>query len=192
MPSTVGTTKSGGLEHVSSGGLALRIDVHSLTGEGRSVRADRSDAWANRAAAAALEANPTTVAAELSLRSVGGVVFVTGTVEAGAVRECDRCGEPVELSVSSDVDLAYASAESSHAQVELTSGDLDLGWFEDGVLALEDVLSEAIALDLPSRVLCADTSACDARTRALLASPPEAQGHPGFAALRGLVPNQEL
>jgi uncharacterized metal-binding protein YceD (DUF177 family) len=71
---------------------------------------------------------------------------------------------------------------------ELSQDELELGWYDDGRLQVEDVLSETLALALPERLVCLATEGCDKRTAALLASAQvEApSGHPGFAALKNL------
>ncbi len=66
----------------------------------------------------------------------------------------------------------------------LSDEDLEIGWYEGGELDLGDILREALALELPLRVVCVDEAACDARTDALLGAPPEPDG--AFHALKGL------
>jgi len=166
----------------------VRIVVDDIQSTPREVRAGLSDAWAARAAEVALEAPLTALAVALRFEERSGVVFVTGEVTAEARRTCDRCGEEVALVVSGGVDLAYVPAgDRRTGEVELGAGDLDVGWFADGVIDAGDVLSEAIALALPNRVVCTDVEACEVRTSALLQAGEEPPGHPGFAALKDLA-----
>ena len=84
-------------------------------------------------------------------------------------------------------------AEHAEGETEIEAQDLEVGWYHEGHLELAAVLSEALALALPSRTVCNDSTACDARTQALLDQAAEElggpKGHPGFAALAGLVSN---
>jgi uncharacterized metal-binding protein YceD (DUF177 family) len=54
------------------------------------------------------------------------------------------------------------TVNQSEADDELEEEELDIGWFHDGELIAGDVLSEALALNLPSRVVCEDVASCDA------------------------------
>ena len=69
----------------------------------------------------------------------------------------------------------------------LSDEDLEVGWYHGGELALTDVLREALALELPLRIVCADESECDSRTRLLLGEPPANEG--AFGALKSLSPD---
>jgi uncharacterized metal-binding protein YceD (DUF177 family) len=145
---------------------------------------------------------------------LGHVVIVDVAAEAGAETTCDRCGEPCELAVKVDGRLLFAPEESGGAaydgldaradlfgsaegaakapeavtsgrtEVELGADDLDVGWYSDGAIDLEAVLGEALALETPPRVVCADVGECDKRTDALLATARVVDGP--FAALRAL------
>jgi len=166
----------------------VRIAAADIQSSARRLHVGLSDAWAAQAVEVALEAAPTALAVDLLFQERGGVVFVTGDVQAETARICDRCGQTVALVLSSKVDLKYVPADSHDSgAAELAAGDLDVGWFADGAIDAGDVLSEAIALALPSRVVCTDVEACEARTEALLGGGQAPPGHPGLAALKDLA-----
>jgi len=166
----------------------VRIQIDSIDDRGREVRAGLGEAWAVRAADQALEATPEALSATLLFVRKGPAIFVTGKLEARFVRPCDRCAQGVVVSLSHDVDLKYAPEQGGTGEIELAEGDLDVGTFTGDALDLGDVLSEGLALALPTRYLCADTAACDARTTALFASSDAgATASSPFAALAGLV-----
>jgi uncharacterized metal-binding protein YceD (DUF177 family) len=99
-----------------------------------------------------------------------------------------RSGEPVELDLhSSDFALAYApeGPERATGEIRLGASDLDMGWYRGGELDLADVVSEILALELPTLVACADVPACDARVAALVGADAAPAASP-FAALRDL------
>jgi uncharacterized protein len=69
---------------------------------------------------------------------------------------CARCVEPVEHQLSGEFDLLFRppgvdSVGSEHA---ISTPETEIGYYEDGGLALEDVLREQVLLSLPARTLC--------------------------------------
>jgi len=169
----------------------LRIRVEDIPTHGRTVQVELETEWARSAVATALEGQPDVLQGSVEVRPGSNATHarVVIALRASAPSRCDRCGEAVSHGVELHSELLYQpeSAEVSEVEVELGEDDLDVGWYRDGHLSLPDLLMEAVALELPSRVLCADTEACDARTRELLAAASEGlAGHPAFAALKTL------
>lgn len=171
----------------------MRFLVEHIDDRGRQVEAGLADAWAVGAAEVALDGAVAALSADLDVRRQHGLVFVRGAVSAEAPRACERCGEPVALRVDTDLDLAYAPAGPNSAQaeaphdLELHADELDVGWYEGDEIDLADVLREALSLALPPRVVCEDESACELRTREMLARSAPRSGHPGFAVLKNLI-----
>lgn len=167
----------------------MRIPIDTIPNEGVNVEIDLGVGWAVQAADHALESAPTRLSGQLTVSRVAEVIRVRGGVDVVGLRDCERCNEPVDLSLStSDIDLSYLPSDpaGSTGEVRLGAADLDLGWYDDGGIDLSQVLSEIIALELPSLVSCADQTACDERVARLLQSAaPGAQASP-FAALRDL------
>ncbi len=170
----------------------MRIPIDTIPDDGVHVTIEGSEPWAVDVAASVLEVPARSVGAELHVTRMGGTraLQVQGTARARGTRLCERCGEPVDLRLESRVSLSYVPVEDAPdvAELRLDPDDLDVGWYRDGVLDLSDVLSEALALELPQRITCEDTAACDARVAELLegSSPQEPDDNP-FAALRDLV-----
>lgn len=170
----------------------MRIRVDAIPAAGRTHSATLEDDWARVAATEALEGTVRSLAVEMSIRPPRGRE-VEAEVRAEATWDvtCDRCGIALVQAMKTEVSLRYLPAGTELAEsddeegVELAEDELDLGWYEDGSLVLAGVLSEALALATPSRMLCEDLAGCDARTEALLAEAGEPPvGHPGFAALK--------
>ena len=167
----------------------MKITVDTIADQGLRVPISLDLPWAAQAAALALEAPPSALTGELLVERRDTVARVTGAVRAVVSRVCERCGEPVELDLrTGDTELAYVPSDSAPAGAELRLGaaDLDLGWYEAGRLDLAEVLSELLALELPSRISCHDVPACDARVERLLAGSPAGASDSPFAALRDL------
>ncbi|MCB9689111.1 MAG: DUF177 domain-containing protein [Alphaproteobacteria bacterium] len=171
----------------------MKILVEGIPSAGREIDVGLGDPWAVEAAAVALDGPPSALRGQIGVRraTTKGVVLVDVSVTASARATCDRCGEPCLRTTTADSHLLYAPEEKGTeaydgGEVELEAEDLDLGWYTDGEIILDDVLREALTLALPSRTTCADTQECDKRTDALLDA---ARGSSDpFAALRGWKP----
>lgn len=190
----------------------MRVAVDSLTRpgfpEGLDLTLSLDVDWVRVAATEALEIAPValagTVRVEPPVSPAGGPkrqVTIDVRFQADLVRPCDRCAEDVTLLIKGDEHLVYIPAPervvapSDHVvpdDVELDGAALDVGWYEGGALALDDVVCEVIALCAPAKVCCADGAACEERFQALLvasAASGAPTGHPGLAALRSFLPS---
>jgi len=170
----------------------MRVVIDQLPIGGRQVSLSLGEEWAAEAAQLALDGPATTLGGELDVQRASrrGIVHVTGSAAAWRHATCDRCGEACRHGVEVEVSLLYAPSEDSGdsfdgGEIELQADDLDVGWYDGGVVDLGAVLGEALALELPPRIRCADEAECDKRTDALLAGARSGEpGHPALAALR--------
>ena len=171
----------------------MRVPVNGLPAAGKLIAFDRHAEWARAAASLALDGEVERLEGELTLvpASDRGLVSVSGVLFAERSASCDRCGEPCTHGARVEVQLLYAPEARDDesfdgGEIELAAEDLDLGWYADGALDLASVLGEALALEVPSRIRCANGEECDKRTAALLAAAGRSgnPGHPAFAALR--------
>lgn len=182
-------SENGYVRRVSSrSGVPLRIVVSGIPRPGLQVGLDLGAAWVRAAAEGALGVAPASLAGQLEVLARGTRVNTTGWVETAWHGQCDRCGEPLDRALRVDLDLGWVPERDDHgSEVELGEDELDLGWYRDGELDLADVVREALALELPARLTCEDTSGCDARTEALLQRQADAsRADSAFAALRSL------
>lgn len=169
----------------------MQIAVDNIHDNGRQVPVNADLAWAVAAAAVALEAQPVTFLGEMLLTVAHRRVTVNAVLRTSAHYDCARCGEGVLQKVEVDEVLTYRPqpTETGAGEVELNSDDLDVAWYANGVLNLDEVLTELIALAMPVRVVCSDAAACSARVDALLQShraDEEPIGHPAFAVLKDI------
>jgi len=69
---------------------------------------------------------------------------------------CARCVEPVQHLLTGDFDLLFRppGVDSLGAERAITTPETEIGYYENGGLALEDVLREQVLLSLPARTLC--------------------------------------
>ncbi|MEU0474022.1 YceD family protein [Streptomyces olivaceus] len=138
---------------------------------------------------------------ELRLESVMEGVLVTGTARAEAEGECVRCLEPLEQQLEADFQelFSYPDADDRGRPVaepgDDAEDDEDRLFVEDGLIALESVLRDAVVLALPMQPVCREDcpglcSVCGAR----LADDPD-HHHDAvdirWAALQGLAGSLE-
>jgi uncharacterized protein len=124
---------------------------------------------------------------DLRLEAVMDGVLVTGTATADLEGECARCLEPIEDSVTVDLQELYL-----YDPADGDDEDDDVSRLEGDLIDLEPVLRDAVVLALPFQPLCRDDCPglcpdCGAR----LADDPD-HGHdepvdPRWAALSALV-----
>ena len=176
-----------GLRDRISGGF-VRINVDNIPAKGRHVRFAASDAWAREAAEKAVEGDVSALSGHLHfVRGRRRAVDVSADASVSFVRACDLCGASVELALSASETLHYVpeGATDAREEQELSEQDLDVGWYADGAVVVADVVSELLALALPSRFACDDASNCTTAPVAETSASPA--GHPAFAALKELL-----
>lgn len=90
------------------------------------------------------------------IRLAGNEVFVNGHVDTRAQVECDRCLKPIELPVSSDLELEYitGSEYESSAVAELTEAEMSVSVFDGDAIDVDEIVKEQILLAVPTRMLC--------------------------------------
>ncbi|MFT7520459.1 MAG: uncharacterized metal-binding protein YceD (DUF177 family) [Kiritimatiellia bacterium] len=169
----------------------MQISVHTISDGGIDIPVQLEQSWAAAVATTVLETPALGLSGLLHFRLRGRSVQVSGSVSSRGMRTCQRCNAEVEAVVNTDVDLAYVPSShmaSGGADIQLSAGDLDVGWYYDGVIVVDDVLSEALTLALPDRIICTNVPACDARISNLLASAGDSQAREStFAALKTLL-----
>jgi uncharacterized metal-binding protein YceD (DUF177 family) len=168
----------------------VKVTVSNISDPGGlDVKVEPGKGWVRSAVERAVEA-PGNASGTLLFIREGSRVTVTGSLDVTSSLPCERCLEAVPLALDVDVDLIFvpaSQAPSAHIEVELEENDLDVGYFENDELSVEDLVCEAIALEMPTRIVCDDELACDERTARLLAGRGAAgptDEHP-FAALKG-------
>ncbi|HTY83436.1 MAG TPA: DUF177 domain-containing protein [Silvibacterium sp.] len=69
---------------------------------------------------------------------------------------CARCLDPVAHTLSGEFDLLFRplGADADASERAITTPETEIGYYQDGGLALEDVVREQVFLSLPARSLC--------------------------------------
>ncbi|WP_062132796.1 YceD family protein [Demequina aestuarii] len=130
---------------------------------------------------------------EVSLESVSEGIWVSGTVTAEAVGECGRCLDEVRLDVAATVQGLFV-----HDDPHVDQGDEeseDVFEFDGETLDLEEVVRDAVVIQLPFTPLCRPDcpGLCD-QCGARLADDPD-HAHevidPRWSALTSLTEQEE-
>jgi uncharacterized protein len=93
---------------------------------------------------------------EVSLEAsrAGKKLGLLGSVSAVVEFECDRCLAILSVPVEQSFDLVYVPPLGTGDEHELGEEDLSLGFYQDGVIDLDDLAREQIELALPMARLC--------------------------------------
>jgi len=107
--------------------------------------------------------------------------------------ECARCVEPVEQALGGHFDLLYRPfrADGDASEHSITTSETEIGYYQEGGLALEDVLREQVLLSLPTRALCREDCKglcpqCGHDLNKEACTCDEAPSDPRWSALAGL------
>ena len=168
----------------------MKIAVNAIEQRPREVAIELGLPWSAEAARLALGGEVRALAGIAVLEATGTRVQARVQVSALALHACDRCGEAVEVSVQEEAELLFLPRSldvDEGVEVELDEADLDVGWYDGGEINLATVVSETLALALPSRFTCDDKTGCEARTEALLGAQDGVGAASPFAALKDLL-----
>jgi DUF177 domain-containing protein len=95
---------------------------------------------------------------ELTLRATRAddKVELIGNVSVAVEFECDRCLTDLSIPVEASFDLLYVPPLGTGEEHELGENDLSLGFYQDGIINVDDLTREQIELSLPMARLCSD------------------------------------
>jgi len=90
------------------------------------------------------------------IRRDGKEVELSGELHAKIKTACDRCLQPVNLSIGAEFKERFVSAVSWRAeqQHELQEEDLNLAVFDGEAIEVDELVREEILLAVPAHVLC--------------------------------------
>lgn len=95
---------------------------------------------------------------ELNLRATRAdeKAQLIGSVNVMVEFECDRCLSTLSIPVVASFDLLYVPPLGTENERELEENDLSLGFYQDGIIDVDDLTREQIELALPMARLCSD------------------------------------
>jgi uncharacterized protein len=96
--------------------------------------------------------------ARLLNRSLGEI-RVEGNLSVVLDAACDRCLEAIRFPIESHFDLIYMPADEAAAADEEEAGQagIEVGYYQGGRLAVDEMLREVALLALPMRLVCGET-----------------------------------
>ncbi|SDT19544.1 uncharacterized protein SAMN04488570_3809 [Nocardioides scoriae] len=97
-----------------------------------------------------------TVDFDLRLEAVMEGVLVSGTASAGLVGQCSRCLEPIEDSITVDLQELFVYDDDHHGRPGGDDEDDGVSRLEGDLVDLEPLLRDAVVLALPFQPLCRD------------------------------------
>jgi len=92
----------------------------------------------------------------LQASRAGEKVGLVGSVSAVVEFECDRCLAPLSVPVEQSFDLIYVPPLGVGEEHELGENDLSLGFYQEGIIDVDDLAREQIELALPMARLCTE------------------------------------
>lgn len=165
----------------------MQVGIDTIGPKGRQVQLSPSSPWGD-VVASSLDLTVASLDGTLDVKRTARGASVVIRATASGTHLCDRCGQPTPLSVEVDTTLAYrpsAELDDGQEEVELSEGDLDVGFFDGVTLDLTDVVAEGFALAAPDRVTC-DRSDCGDTVGDASDGQDGASSSP-FAALKDLL-----
>ncbi len=95
--------------------------------------------------------------AELLNHSVGEI-RIQGDLQVTMGATCDRCMEPASFPIETHFDLVYmpAGAAKAGGEDEIDAAGVEVGYYEGGGLALNEILREVVLLALPMQLICTE------------------------------------
>ena len=134
-------------------------------------------------------------------------VLVRGELHLVGEVACDRCRDPILVSLGGDVSIVYSPVNTLPETVEdelgLPKSPVDVGFavedvgeFDGVALNLADVVREWATIERPTRLMCGDMAeqadpACMARYQALSGTSAFPSGDLRFAILSAFKPKSE-
>ena len=120
-------------------------------------------------------------------------IRLRGTYRGRFSVPCARCIDPVEHMLAGEYDLIFRpiGVDAEVTEHSIGASETEIGYYENGGLALEDVLREQVLLSLPARTLCRDDCKglcprCGGNQNTEPCTCEEAPADPRWSALAGL------
>ena len=179
------------------------IKLHEIPEKGRSYHYDRSSAEFNDVLSDLIENNPYTI--DFSIRPIGNVFEVHGSVHSQFNRVCSYCGVDIQVPVQIKINellLPKPTEEKGDTQSKKgfvgsdEDSSLSVTYFSHGILNAEELIHELLGLCEPGYPLCAgdrctDSEVIKAKMSELETAANKAVHSPQnpFAVLKNLKPH---
>ena len=133
----------------------MRVPLEQIPAHGADFSADQHESWALEAATEVLETRPSALSFTVNLRRTRVGVEARGTIACAYPATCARCGRELEMSLTETFEGQFSHEATTIADDgSVAWEELDVSFYENESIMLKHVLSENLALSLPSRSLC--------------------------------------
>jgi uncharacterized protein len=92
-----------------------------------------------------------------TLSICGRDIYLAGKIKTELKLQCSRCLEPFQFPVESEMKAHFAPREKSgieHPEVELTASDIDIEFYDEEQVDINQTVHDQILLALPFVLLC--------------------------------------
>ena len=88
----------------------------------------------------------------------GSEIYINGKIGCGIELQCSRCLTPFEYKIDSPLNIIFRPAGELDKEgcYELQKEDLDIAFYRDNLLEIDDIINEQLALNIPMKPLCID------------------------------------
>jgi uncharacterized protein len=87
---------------------------------------------------------------------LGAEIHIRGKLNARFEAECNRCLGKVEMPIDHEFDLFYRPMETIavEEEIEIKEDELEVGFYRESGIPLDDVVMEQVILAFPMKVVC--------------------------------------
>jgi len=141
------------------------VKVEDLARGPQRIDADLPLDWlAQELALCEYPAAPTKAHLDLTLEAVDGGVLARGVATARVRTECGACLAEIHLDLNAEMGLylmprGEGEGDDDIVDADLTPEDLEREWFSGDVIVVDDMVRDAIMLELPMNPRCEDECA---------------------------------
>ncbi|MDA8082997.1 MAG: DUF177 domain-containing protein [Nitrospiraceae bacterium] len=101
------------------------------------------------------------VVSHLDLQKMGTEVMIRGSLRTEVSLECSRCLQPFRRNMDIPVNVVYhpleeVAGEGIPVRHALNADEMDMGFYREGEIDLQELLREQIVLDAQMKPLCDD------------------------------------
>ena len=145
----------------------MLIIVSQIPASGRLISLSLVEQWVQQACHTAFEGGATQLTGNMNITALGTQACVHCELVVECKVNCSRCMTELSCAVQVNEELLYEpdSLKGDHVtskkqldkikeEIELSAEDLEIGWYVNDRLDLQEVLTEAFILAIPNRMYC--------------------------------------
>ncbi|HXX54133.1 MAG TPA: DUF177 domain-containing protein [Thermodesulfovibrionales bacterium] len=134
------------------------------------------------------------VTVKLRLEKVGTEVLAQGEVATRMELQCSRCLRNFPKDMDTKINVVYHPVEELRGEEkrEVKEDELDMGFYEDNELDIQDLIVEQVLLSVPMKALCSESCRgicpkCGADRNVSLCACEQKETDPRLAVLKNLL-----